>query len=180
MQINGVDMTEARHDHAVSLLTAASPTIALLLEREAGGPLAPSPPPHSPPPPTATPATPGEPGPLRLPPSLLAAALEGPYPVEVRPLPWPCPPTSPCLHSHTALGVAVGPARGRTRASALSSQAPGHRASFRRGFLLLQSSLHHHAASLWQSSLVSHTPGLGKPSCNVRLVPATLPVPPCS
>ncbi|XP_061294048.1 protein scribble homolog isoform X4 [Bos javanicus] len=82
LSINGVDMTEARHDHAVSLLTAASPTIALLLEREAGGPLAPSPPPHSPPPPTAAPATPGEPGPLRLPPSLLAAALEGPYPVE--------------------------------------------------------------------------------------------------
>nr|XP_014337256.1 PREDICTED: protein scribble homolog [Bos mutus] len=82
LSINGVDMTEARHDHAVSLLTAASPTIALLLEREAGGPLAPSPPPHSPPPPTVAPATPGEPGPLRLPPSLLAAALEGPYPVE--------------------------------------------------------------------------------------------------
>uniref|UniRef100_A0A452SKF7 Protein scribble homolog n=1 Tax=Ursus americanus TaxID=9643 RepID=A0A452SKF7_URSAM len=43
LSINGVDMTEARHDHAVSLLTAASPTIALLLEREAGGPLPPSP-----------------------------------------------------------------------------------------------------------------------------------------
>uniref|UniRef100_A0A8D1DJN9 Protein scribble homolog n=1 Tax=Sus scrofa TaxID=9823 RepID=A0A8D1DJN9_PIG len=88
LSINGVDVTEARHDHAVSLLTAASPTIALLLEREAGGPLAPSPPPHSPPPPaaaTTTPvatAAPGEPGPLRLAPSLLAAALEGPYPVE--------------------------------------------------------------------------------------------------
>ncbi|XP_057387799.1 protein scribble homolog isoform X12 [Balaenoptera acutorostrata] len=87
LQINGVDMTEARHDHAVSLLTAASPTIALLLEREAGGPFAPGPPPHSPPPPAATTttvatATPGEPGPLRLAPSLLAAALEGPYPVE--------------------------------------------------------------------------------------------------
>ncbi|XP_070320406.1 protein scribble homolog isoform X4 [Odocoileus virginianus] len=79
LSINGVDMTEARHDHAVSLLTAASPTIALLLEREAGGPLAPSPPPHSSPPPTAAP---GEPGPLRLSPGLLAAALEGPYPVE--------------------------------------------------------------------------------------------------
>lgn len=84
LQINGVDMTEARHDHAVSLLTAASPTIALLLEREAGGPLAPSPLPHSSPPPTAAP---GEPGPLRLSPGLLAAALEGPYPVEVRPQP---------------------------------------------------------------------------------------------
>ncbi|CAI9154974.1 unnamed protein product [Rangifer tarandus platyrhynchus] len=79
LSINGVDMTEARHDHAVSLLTAASPTIALLLEREAGGPLAPSPLPHSSPPPTAAP---GEPGPLRLSPGLLAAALEGPYPVE--------------------------------------------------------------------------------------------------
>ncbi|XP_036137167.1 protein scribble homolog isoform X2 [Molossus molossus] len=86
LSINGVDMTEARHDHAVSLLTAASPTIALLLEREAGGPLSPSPPPHSPPPPSATTtvvtATPGDPGPLRLAPSLLATALEGPYPVE--------------------------------------------------------------------------------------------------
>ncbi|KAB0363972.1 hypothetical protein FD754_008128 [Muntiacus muntjak] len=69
LSINGVDMTEARHDHAVSLLTAASPTIAL-------------PPPHSSPPPTAAPAAPGEPGPLRLSPGLLAAALEGPYPVE--------------------------------------------------------------------------------------------------
>ncbi|XP_045716758.1 protein scribble homolog isoform X3 [Phyllostomus hastatus] len=79
LQINGVDMAEARHDHAVSLLTTASPTIALLLEREAGAPLPPSPPPHSPPPLTATP---GDPGPTRLAPSLLAAALEGPYPVE--------------------------------------------------------------------------------------------------
>uniref|UniRef100_A0A6Q2YPL7 Protein scribble homolog n=1 Tax=Esox lucius TaxID=8010 RepID=A0A6Q2YPL7_ESOLU len=39
--INGVDMTEARHDQAVALLTGTSPTIALLLERRA----------HSPPPP---------------------------------------------------------------------------------------------------------------------------------
>ncbi|KAM9689684.1 protein scribble homolog isoform 6-T6 [Dama dama] len=82
LSINGVDMTEARHDHAVSLLTAASPTIALLLEREAGAPRAPSPPPHSSPPRPAAPAAPGEPGPLRLSPGLLAAALEGPYPVE--------------------------------------------------------------------------------------------------
>nr|XP_054353843.1 protein scribble homolog isoform X3 [Pongo pygmaeus] len=94
LQINGVDVTEARHDHAVSLLTAASPTIALLLEREAGGPLPPSSPPHSSPPTAAvattstttttsiTTATPGEPGLLSLAPSLLAAALEGPYPVE--------------------------------------------------------------------------------------------------
>ncbi|XP_060053822.1 protein scribble homolog isoform X4 [Erinaceus europaeus] len=87
LSINGVDMTEARHDHAVSLLTAASPTIALLLERESGDPVPPSPPPQSPlPPTTATStvvtATHTEPGPLRLAPSLLAAALEGPYPVE--------------------------------------------------------------------------------------------------
>ncbi|XP_075405270.1 protein scribble homolog isoform X3 [Tenrec ecaudatus] len=85
-QINGVDVTEARHDLAVSLLTAASPTIALLLERETEASPPPSPPPHSPPPPAAatTPATAStpEPGPLRLAPSLLAAALEGPYPVE--------------------------------------------------------------------------------------------------
>ncbi|CAD7694038.1 unnamed protein product [Nyctereutes procyonoides] len=92
LSINGVDMTEARHDHAVSLLTAASPTIALLLEREAGGPLPPSPLPHSPPPPVAAPSTvvtasPGESGPLRLAPSLLAATLEGPYPVEEISLP---------------------------------------------------------------------------------------------
>lgn len=83
-------MTEARHEHAVSLLTAASPTIALLLEREAGGPLPPSPLPHSPPPPIAATtavvtATPGESGLLRLAPGLPAAASEGPYPVEVRP-----------------------------------------------------------------------------------------------
>ncbi|XP_043457925.1 protein scribble homolog isoform X3 [Prionailurus bengalensis] len=87
LSINGVDMTEARHDHAVSLLTAASPTIALLLERGAGGPLPPSPPPPPPTPPSVTStavaaATPGESGPLRLAPSLPAATLEGPYPVE--------------------------------------------------------------------------------------------------
>ncbi|XP_029403907.1 protein scribble homolog isoform X4 [Mus pahari] len=88
LSINGVDMTEARHDHAVSLLTAASPTISLLLEREAGGPYPPSPPPHPSPTPaptvaaTVTTAIPGEPLLPRLSPSLLATALEGPYPVE--------------------------------------------------------------------------------------------------
>uniref|UniRef100_A0A287D8M4 Protein scribble homolog n=1 Tax=Ictidomys tridecemlineatus TaxID=43179 RepID=A0A287D8M4_ICTTR len=89
LSINGVDMTEARHDHAVSLLTAASPTIALLLERETGGPPPSSPAPLSSPTPTVAAATttttaaPGEPGLPRLAPGLLAAALEGPYPVEV-------------------------------------------------------------------------------------------------
>ncbi|XP_051015731.1 protein scribble homolog isoform X2 [Acomys russatus] len=88
LSINGVDMTEARHDHAVSLLTAASPTISLLLERETGGAYPPSPPPHSSSTPTAavaatmTTAIPGEPVLPRLSPSLLATALEGPYPVE--------------------------------------------------------------------------------------------------
>uniref|UniRef100_A0A6I8R275 Protein scribble homolog n=1 Tax=Xenopus tropicalis TaxID=8364 RepID=A0A6I8R275_XENTR len=34
ISINGVDMTEARHDQAVALLTSTCPTITLLLERE--------------------------------------------------------------------------------------------------------------------------------------------------
>nr|XP_043894926.1 protein scribble homolog isoform X2 [Solea senegalensis] len=34
ISINGVDMTEARHDQAVALLTGTSPTIALLVERD--------------------------------------------------------------------------------------------------------------------------------------------------
>ncbi|XP_043834765.1 protein scribble homolog isoform X13 [Dromiciops gliroides] len=80
ISINGVDMTEARHDQAVALLTAASPTITLLLEREADGPLTPAPPLSSPLPPSpVTPMAVGEPGP---PPSLMANTLEGPYPVE--------------------------------------------------------------------------------------------------
>ncbi|XP_062236064.1 protein scribble homolog isoform X6 [Platichthys flesus] len=36
--INGVDMTEARHDQAVALLTGTSPTIALLVERDPNAP----------------------------------------------------------------------------------------------------------------------------------------------
>ncbi|CAJ1082575.1 protein scribble homolog isoform X5 [Xyrichtys novacula] len=55
ISINGVDMTEARHDQAVALLTGTSPTIALLVERD---PRAPGGSPgqsraraHSPPPP---------------------------------------------------------------------------------------------------------------------------------
>uniref|UniRef100_A0A8C2I264 Protein scribble homolog n=1 Tax=Cyprinus carpio TaxID=7962 RepID=A0A8C2I264_CYPCA len=51
--INGVDMTEARHDQAVALLTGTSPTITLLVERDqasAGG-ASPRTRPHSPPPP---------------------------------------------------------------------------------------------------------------------------------
>ncbi|XP_015209893.2 protein scribble homolog isoform X22 [Lepisosteus oculatus] len=60
--INGVDMTEARHDQAVTLLTGTSPTITLLVERDVGDPAADSAGlggspalararPHSPPPP---------------------------------------------------------------------------------------------------------------------------------
>ncbi|MBN3317062.1 SCRIB protein, partial [Atractosteus spatula] len=60
--INGVDMTEARHDQAVTLLTGTSPTITLLVERDVGDPAADSTGlggspalararPHSPPPP---------------------------------------------------------------------------------------------------------------------------------
>ncbi|KAM4533460.1 protein scribble homolog isoform 19-T19 [Odontesthes bonariensis] len=38
ISINGVDMTEARHDQAVALLTGTSPTIALLVERDLNAP----------------------------------------------------------------------------------------------------------------------------------------------
>ncbi|XP_068094309.1 protein scribble homolog isoform X3 [Hyperolius riggenbachi] len=61
LSINGVDMTEARHDQAVALLTSTSPTITLLVEREPPQPGAPPDPraspslhrarPRSPPPP---------------------------------------------------------------------------------------------------------------------------------
>ncbi|XP_034958548.1 protein scribble homolog isoform X6 [Zootoca vivipara] len=95
--INGVDMTEARHDQAVALLTAASPTIALLVEREAvpAAPTAATQPSeedlplgqraqraHSPPPPTPTYGeSPPEETPLphRNHP---AQSLEGQYPME--------------------------------------------------------------------------------------------------
>ncbi|KAJ8272709.1 hypothetical protein GJAV_G00092490 [Gymnothorax javanicus] len=71
ISINGVDMTEARHDQAVALLTSTSPTIALLVERE----LAPSSPKpgrarsHSPPPAQSQA-------------NHLARSLEDEYPVE--------------------------------------------------------------------------------------------------
>ncbi|XP_057680943.1 protein scribble homolog isoform X7 [Corythoichthys intestinalis] len=54
ISINGVDMTEARHDQAVALLTGTSPTIALLVERDPNAPRSPGPSrqrAHSPPPP---------------------------------------------------------------------------------------------------------------------------------
>ncbi|KAJ8375025.1 hypothetical protein SKAU_G00056050 [Synaphobranchus kaupii] len=55
ISINGVDMTEARHDQAVTLLTGTSPTITLLVERNLaepqGSPATSRTRPHSPPPP---------------------------------------------------------------------------------------------------------------------------------
>uniref|UniRef100_A0A8C5J408 Protein scribble homolog n=1 Tax=Junco hyemalis TaxID=40217 RepID=A0A8C5J408_JUNHY len=75
ISINGVDMTEARHDQAVALLTAASPTI-VLLPGEGGSPRARM---HSPPP------GPGDS--LSLPEDaarnhLLSKGLEDQYPIE--------------------------------------------------------------------------------------------------
>uniref|UniRef100_A0A8B9TAG4 Scribble planar cell polarity protein n=1 Tax=Anas platyrhynchos TaxID=8839 RepID=A0A8B9TAG4_ANAPL len=54
--INGVDMTEARHDQAVALLTASSPTIVLLVEREVRMHSPPPPPSHGESPPEETPS----------------------------------------------------------------------------------------------------------------------------
>ncbi|XP_032942734.1 protein scribble homolog isoform X3 [Catharus ustulatus] len=86
ISINGVDMTEARHDQAVALLTAASPTIVLLVEREgaeqpgqAGSPRGRM---HSPPPPgPGDSQSPAEemPAPPRNP---LCKGLEDQYPIE--------------------------------------------------------------------------------------------------
>uniref|UniRef100_H0ZRD1 Protein scribble homolog n=1 Tax=Taeniopygia guttata TaxID=59729 RepID=H0ZRD1_TAEGU len=87
ISINGVDMTEARHDQAVALLTAASPTIVLLVEREGaeqpgegGSPRGRM---HSPPPP---------PGPGSSPEGFLPnfshltllTLRENPFPLEIR------------------------------------------------------------------------------------------------
>nr|XP_054505063.1 protein scribble homolog isoform X14 [Agelaius phoeniceus] len=84
ISINGVDMTEARHDQAVALLTAASPTIVLLVEREGraeeqpgegGSPRARM---HSPPPPPG----PGDSPPEETPRNHLCKGLEDQYPIE--------------------------------------------------------------------------------------------------
>ena len=93
IQINGVDMTEARHDQAVALLTGTSPTIALLVERD---PNAPGGSPgqsraraHSPPPPEPSDSPDQEEE------GLLHGnhlnQMEDEYPIEVRPLDiWVC------------------------------------------------------------------------------------------
>lgn len=87
ISINGVDMTEARHDQAVALLTAASPTIVLLVEREGaelpgqgGSPGAPRGRMHSPPPPPG-PGDPPEDAPAP-PRNHLSRGLEDQYPIE--------------------------------------------------------------------------------------------------
>ncbi|NXA43524.1 SCRIB protein, partial [Eudromia elegans] len=88
ISINGVDMTEARHDQAVALLTASSPTIVLLVEREGaeqpgegeapGGPRVRM---HSPPPPPGHGESPPEEAPS-LQRSQLTKGLEDQYPME--------------------------------------------------------------------------------------------------
>ncbi|NXJ83034.1 SCRIB protein, partial [Trogon melanurus] len=88
ISINGVDMTEARHDQAVALLTASSPTIVLLVEREGaeqvGDGDAPGTPRvrmHSPPPPPGHGDSPPEETPA-LQRNHLAKGLEDQYPIE--------------------------------------------------------------------------------------------------
>ncbi|XP_067416307.1 protein scribble homolog isoform X15 [Emydura macquarii macquarii] len=88
ISINGVDMTEARHDQAVALLTASSPTIALLVEREGAEQLSEGDSPvvqrartHSPPPPPSHGESPPEETPL-LQRNHLPKGLEDQYPIE--------------------------------------------------------------------------------------------------
>ncbi|NXB80539.1 SCRIB protein, partial [Donacobius atricapilla] len=88
ISINGVDMTEARHDQAVALLTAASPTIVLLVEREGteqpgegDSPGAPRGRMHSPPPPPGPGDSPHEETPA-VPRNHLARGMEDQYPIE--------------------------------------------------------------------------------------------------
>ncbi|CAM9130731.1 unnamed protein product [Bubo scandiacus] len=88
ISINGVDMTEARHDQAVALLTASSPTIVLLVERagaeqlgEGDVPGAPRLRMHSPPPPPSHSQSPPEEMPA-LQKNHLSKGLEDQYPIE--------------------------------------------------------------------------------------------------
>nr|XP_048693002.1 protein scribble homolog isoform X38 [Caretta caretta] len=88
ISINGVDMTEARHDQAVALLTASSPTIALLVEREGAQQLSEGDSPvvqrvrtHSPPPPPSHGESTPEETPL-LQRNHLPKCLEDQYPIE--------------------------------------------------------------------------------------------------
>uniref|UniRef100_A0A8C9S0Q9 Protein scribble homolog n=1 Tax=Scleropages formosus TaxID=113540 RepID=A0A8C9S0Q9_SCLFO len=76
ISINGVDMTDARHDQAVALLTGTSPTITLLVERDQGD--TPRARPHSPPPPQPSESLDQEESQA----NHLNRALEDEYPVE--------------------------------------------------------------------------------------------------
>ncbi|XP_026071408.1 protein scribble homolog isoform X16 [Carassius auratus] len=81
--INDVDMTEARHDQAVALLTNTSPTITLLVERDqasAGG-ASPRTRPHSPPPPEPSDSPEQEEGDEQLG-NHLNCPMEDEYPIE--------------------------------------------------------------------------------------------------
>ncbi|XP_058636954.1 protein scribble homolog isoform X5 [Onychostoma macrolepis] len=83
ISINGVDMTEARHDQAVALLTGTSPTITLLVERDqtsAGG-ASPRTRPHSPPPPEPSDSPEQEEGDEQLG-NHLNCPMEDEYPIE--------------------------------------------------------------------------------------------------
>ncbi|XP_040397728.1 protein scribble homolog isoform X7 [Cygnus olor] len=91
ISINGVDMTEARHDQAVALLTASSPTIVLLVEREGAEQLSEGDSPgvprvrmHSPPPPPSHGESPPEETPSckELQRNRLSKSLEDQYPIE--------------------------------------------------------------------------------------------------
>lgn len=82
-------MTEARHDQAVALLTASSPTIVLLVEREGAEQLSEGDSPgvprvrmHSPPPPPSHGESPPEETPS-LQRNHLSKGLEDQYPIEV-------------------------------------------------------------------------------------------------
>ncbi|KAG9347747.1 hypothetical protein JZ751_003761, partial [Albula glossodonta] len=90
ISINGVDMTEARHDQAVTLLTGTSPTITLLVERDlaqpAGSPALSRTRPHSPPPPEPADSPdqdePGEDHHTSSQSNHLSRTLEDEYPIE--------------------------------------------------------------------------------------------------
>lgn len=87
IQINGVDMTEARHDQAVALLTGTSPTISLVVERDPkaamGSPGQSRARAHSPPPPEPSDSPDQEEDGLQ---GNHLGQMEDEYPIEVRSL----------------------------------------------------------------------------------------------
>lgn len=87
IQINGVDMAEARHDQAVALLTGTSPTISLVVERDPkasmGSPGQSRARAHSPPPPEPSDSPDQEEEGLQ---GNHLVQMEDEYPIEVRAL----------------------------------------------------------------------------------------------